>query len=90
MCGLSIYLNHRHNIIKGVFAMGTFEPWHLLLIIYMVVFIVVLVVWPFWRIFDKAGYPGIMSLLMIIPIFNVIALFFLAFAQWPALKRDIR
>jgi len=51
---------------------------------------VVLVVWPFWRIFDKAGYPGIMSLLMIIPIFNVIALFFLAFAQWPVLKRDIR
>jgi hypothetical protein len=52
--------------------MGTFEPWHLLLIIFMVVFMVVLVVWPFWRIFDKAGYPGIMSLLMIIPIFNVI------------------
>ena len=70
--------------------MGNFEPWHLLLIIFMVVSMVVLVVWPFWRIFDKAGYPGVMSLLMIVPVLNVIALFFLAFAQWPVLKGDIR
>ncbi len=42
---------------------------------------------PFWKIFSKAGFPGALALLTCIPLFNLIMLFFLAFAQWPALKQ---
>jgi hypothetical protein len=41
---------------------------------------------PFWKIFSKAGYPGIMSLTMFVPILNVVMLFFLGFSEWPVLK----
>ena len=47
---------------------------------------VLLVVIPFWKICTKAGFPGALSLLMILPIANVILPFYLAFAEWPALR----
>lgn len=43
-----------------------------------------------WKIFSKAGFPGIMSLVMslitLIPFVNLISLLFLAFGDWPILK----
>lgn len=47
---------------------------------------IVLVVVPFWKICTKAGFPGPLSLLMIVPIANVILPFYIAFADWPALR----
>ena len=41
---------------------------------------------PFWKIFSKAGYPGIMGLTMLVPLLNIIMLLFLAFSEWPVLK----
>ena len=41
---------------------------------------------PFWKICTKAGFPGALSVLIFIPVVNLIFLFYLAFAQWPALK----
>ena len=41
---------------------------------------------PFWLIFQKAGYPGALSLLMLVPVVHIVLLFFLAFADWPALR----
>lgn len=41
---------------------------------------------PFWRICSKAGFPGPLALLMLIPIANIVLPFYIAFAQWPALK----
>lgn len=43
----------------------------------------VVVILPFWLIFSKAGFSGWMSLTQVIPIVNVVALFYLAFAEWP-------
>ena len=43
-----------------------------------------LIVIPFWQIFSKAGYSGWLSLLMLLPLVNVIALYVLAFSDWPA------
>lgn len=52
------------------------------------VFAVVIII-PFWAIFSKAGYSKWLSLLMVVPIVNIIALYFLAFSTWPSLqKRD--
>jgi hypothetical protein len=49
----------------------------------------IVVILPFWMIFSKAGFPGWMSLTQIIPIVNVVALFYLAFAEWP-IRRDVQ
>lgn len=41
---------------------------------------------PFWKIFSKAGYPGILSLAMLVPILNIVMWYFLGFSEWPVLK----
>jgi hypothetical protein len=45
-----------------------------------------IIVLPFWKIFTKAGFPGPLAILVIIPFVNIFMIFFLAFAEWPALK----
>ena len=57
----------------------------ILIILFILSFNGLLFVLPFWRIFSKAGFPGTLSLLMLLPIVNVIMLFYLAFAEWPSL-----
>lgn len=49
----------------------------------MIIFAVLLVI-PFWRICERAGYPGITALLILIPLINLIFLYWLAFAEWPS------
>lgn len=47
-----------------------------------------LTVLPFWRIFRKAGFSSWWSVLMLVPGANLVALFYLAFAEWPSLRRS--
>lgn len=47
----------------------------------------VVVILPFWKIFTKAGFTGWLSLTEIIPILNIVMLFYLAFAEWPVHKQ---
>lgn len=55
----------------------------------IVLFLIVpLVVWSFWRIFSKAGFPGWLALGMLVPLVNLGLLFYLGFAEWPALPRS--
>ncbi len=54
--------------------------------IYIILGIAILIVWPFWRIFKKAGYHGALGLLMVIPLLNLVMILFLAFADWPSHK----
>ncbi len=37
----------------------------------------------YWRIFSKAGYSGARSLLLLIPIVNLIIIIMFAFSEWP-------
>ena len=37
---------------------------------------------PYWKIFSKAGFAGALSLLMIIPLINLIVLYVIAFSDW--------
>jgi hypothetical protein len=46
-----------------------------------------LVVWPFWRIFSRAGLPGWLALGVFIPLSTLILLYYLAFAGWPNASR---
>lgn len=56
----------------------------------MLVFAALIIV-PFWFIFRKAGYSQWLSLLMVVPIVNVVMLYFLAFSDWPRLReREIK
>ena len=43
---------------------------------------------PFWRICTRAGFPGALSLLILVPLVNVGFVYFLAFARWPAQPRE--
>lgn len=43
-------------------------------------------VFPFWKITEKTGFPPWWSFAMVVPILNVVFIFFLALADWPALQ----
>jgi len=42
----------------------------------------------YWRIFSKAGYSGARSLLMLIPVVNLIIIIMFAFSEWP-IQREL-
>jgi hypothetical protein len=46
----------------------------------------IVIVIPLWRVFSKAGYPGVLALGMILPLVNILLLYFLGFSDWPVLK----
>ena len=48
--------------------------------------IAIVVVIPAWRICQRTGYPGWMGILILIPIVNLVLLYFIAFADWSAGK----
>lgn len=48
--------------------------------------IAALVVIPVWRICQRTGYPGWMGVLILIPMVNIVLLYFIAFANWPTDK----
>ena len=67
---------------------GAFELVFIVCFVFgFVVFGILLTVLPFWKICTKAGFPGPLALLMLVPIANVILPFYLAFAEWPALRQ---
>ena len=41
---------------------------------------------PFWRICARVGYSPWLSLLVAIPLVNIIFVYFLAFSAWPSQK----
>ena len=63
-------------------------PMEMLVILFISIFALILPVIAFWKICSKAGFPGALGLLIIIPIANIILPLYLAFAEWPALRGD--
>ncbi len=58
---------------------GLFQPIPLSLIV-LIGFVVLI---PFWQIFKKAGFSPWLSLLTMIPLVGLFALYYLAFTRWP-------
>ena len=57
-------------------------------VFYMFMLLIALAVWVFmvyvyWRIATKAGYPGGYSLLLLVPIANIVVMVMFAFRPWP-------
>jgi hypothetical protein len=46
----------------------------------------VLVVIPYWKLWQRTGHSGAWGLLMLVPIANLISLWWLAFKEWPAFR----
>ncbi len=61
------------------------------LVLVLIIFIAIACI-PYWVIAEKAGYSGWLSLLMLVPLVNVVMLWVFAFSEWPALRRagDVR
>jgi len=53
-----------------------------------VLIVALLIVAPFWRICEKAGFPGIVALLVFAPVINLIFLYWLAFTDWPSQRAN--
>ena len=51
-----------------------------------VLFILVLGILVWWKIFAKAGYGGAFGLLMLVPGVNLVMICILAFGKWPVLR----
>jgi len=65
------------NAALGMFA-GLWVVWSLICIGVLILTLVIN-----WKIAEKAGYPGAYSLLMLIPLVNLIVLILFAFGEWP-------
>ncbi|MFO1143477.1 MAG: hypothetical protein U1E59_14015 [Amaricoccus sp.] len=51
-----------------------------------ILILLVLLVVPYWKIWQRTGHSGAWALLMLIPLANIISLWVLAFKEWPALR----
>jgi hypothetical protein len=63
----------------GGFPMGPFA----------MLIVAALIVVPFWRICERLGIPGVTALLVVVPVVNLVFLYWLAFAEWPDRKPEL-
>jgi hypothetical protein len=59
-----------------------FLPSHLIVLSIVAIPLMVIPLIPFWIIFKKAGFQPILSVLMLVPLVNLITLYVVAFSQW--------
>jgi lipopolysaccharide export LptBFGC system permease protein LptF len=45
--------------------------------------LLIFVIVPIWKIVSKAGYSGAWSLLSVVPVVNLVALWIFAWSRWP-------
>ena len=44
---------------------------------------IIIAIIPFWKICDRVGLSPWLSLLLLIPLANIIVVYYVAFAEWP-------
>ncbi len=70
------------NAMAGIAAFGL--VWTLVCLVLLIFGLVIN-----WLIAQKAGYAGVASLLMLIPLVNIIILCMFAFSEWP-IQKELR
>ncbi len=63
--------------------MNTQDITHLLLGIAIMAVVIAIWIVPLWRILARTGHSPALSLVAIVPLFGLILLWWLAFANWP-------
>ena len=58
------------------------QPGHLIVVAVLLATPVVVILPPFWVIFKKAGFQPILSVLMLVPLVNLVMLYVVAFSAW--------
>jgi hypothetical protein len=59
-----------------------FQPWHLIIVLFVASVVLPIYVIPYWIIFKKAGCAPALSLLMVIPGVKLIVLYVIALSDW--------
>ncbi|MAK56367.1 MAG: hypothetical protein CML17_11085 [Pusillimonas sp.] len=54
-------------------------------LLWMLVIAIVVII-PAWRICKRIGYPGWLGILIVVPLANLVLLYFIAFSNWPVNK----
>ena len=60
----------------------------LVFMVFVILISLALLILIWWKIFSKAGWPGALSLLLLVPVVNIIIPFYVAFATWP-IQREL-
>lgn len=71
-------------------AMFSIGPMEFILVLFSLVLMAGVFVWPLWTICSKAGLPPTLALLTVLPFGIVIVLFVVAISDWPALRQKPR
>lgn len=50
---------------------------------------IVIPIVAYWKILEKAGHPGPLALLFLLPFVGIIMLYWLALADWPSLRKPL-
>ena len=64
---------------------GVAPSWIQIIIVVLVIAFFALLIWSYGRILNKAGYSRWWSLIMFVPLVNVVMVWVFAFANWPRL-----
>ncbi|HIG64177.1 MAG TPA: hypothetical protein EYQ43_01020 [Methyloprofundus sp.] len=56
---------------------------------FLILLFMLFTLWLGGRIVEKAGYPKLFILCLLIPFLNIVIIWFFAFSKWPNLKPDI-
>lgn len=58
------------------------QPIHLIILFFISPVFFGIFIAPYWQIFRKAGFAPALSLLMIVPLVNLVLLYYIGFSEW--------
>jgi hypothetical protein len=67
---------------------GSIQFPELLVLLAMALLSAAVVAWPAGRICQRAGFPPWLGVLAVVPLVNLLLLWFVALAEWPASQVD--
>ena len=78
LCPLVVLILDYHSGAWGAAAGGFIFLWFL-----FVAAVLIFSIYCTWRVAEKSGYPGVYSLLLLIPVVNIIVQLYWVFSEWP-------
>jgi hypothetical protein len=71
-----------------MFAYFAIGPTEMLVVLFVTLISLVLPAWLAWKVSLKAGFPGTLGLLVVVPLGFLVFLYVLAFRPWPRMSRE--